>query len=130
MTNATSTALRTSERKVTSLRCDAARSLNLCRCCSDLDPGANATLASAPPSTKTRSGARGCFPGNRLETLASSLESPFRLRPLCRGDSLGPVAPELVDRFNAPQGALPGDADRLVVDEDVHRVGVHLREMP
>src|SRR5262249_28389939 len=39
------------------------------------------------------------------------------------------LAPELLDRADAPQGALPRGADRAVVHDHVDRVGVHLREV-
>src|SRR5437016_10714340 len=39
------------------------------------------------------------------------------------------LAPELLDRADAPQSALPRRADRLIVDDYVDRVGVHLREV-
>src|SRR5262245_38734869 len=39
-------------------------------------------------------------------------------------------APELLDGADAPQSALSRSTNRLFADDDVHRVGVHLRELP
>ena len=50
-----------------------------------------------------------------------------------RSSALDPLAadlPQLLDHPDAPLRALPARPDRLAADDHVHRVGVHLREVP
>src|SRR5439155_2864439 len=62
--------------------------------------------------------------------LDGGLEGFFSLVALVSGDAFAADAPELLDGANAPQGAHPRGPDRLAADQNVDRVGMHLREVP
>ena len=58
------------------------------------------------------------------------VEGSFGLVAFLLGDAGAADTPELLDRSRTPQCAAPRRADRLAADDHVHRVGVHLREVP
>src|SRR5262245_4297616 len=62
--------------------------------------------------------------------LQRPVESLLGLPALVFGDAGAADPPQLLDGRDAPQGALARRPDRLSGDENVHRVGVHLREVP
>ena len=64
------------------------------------------------------------FAGDLAVAVDGAVEGGFGFFALGWGDIALAIAPEEVDRFDAPQGAIARGADRFLGDEHVDGVGV------